>query len=112
MSSAGNLNSPNYIGSCMEMCERYKDFVVGVVAQTPSLIQSPGQIQLTPGVKLNSGNDGNLGQQYNSPENVMLSRGADIAVVGRGITQADDPVQAAEEYRTKLWTAYLKRIGS
>ena len=96
----------------MEMCEKHEDFVVGVVAQTPNLIHAPGQIQLTPGVKLDSQNDGILGQQYNSPENVMLSRGADVAVVGRGITEAKDPVQAAEEYRTKLWSAYLKRIGS
>ena len=94
------------------MCERHKDFVVGVVAQTPSLINSPGQLQLTPGVKLNTQNDGKLGQQYNLPEDVILSRGADIAVVGRGIIEASDPVQAAEEYRTKLWSAYLKRTGS
>ncbi|PSN50714.1 Uridine 5'-monophosphate synthase [Blattella germanica] len=98
--------------ACMEMCEKHKDFVVGVVCQTPSLIHSPGQIQLTPGVKLDSGNDGSLGQQYNTPDSVVLSRGADIAVVGRGITQAADPLQASKEYRSKLWAAYLKRIGS
>ncbi|KAJ4444383.1 hypothetical protein ANN_06175 [Periplaneta americana] len=112
MSSAGNLNTPNYISSSMEMCDKHLDFVAGVVCQTPAAVRYPGLVQLTPGVRLECKNDGDLGQQYNSPDDVILSRGADVAVVGRGITLATDPIQVAKEYRAKLWTAYQKRIGS
>lgn len=95
----------------MEICEKHPDFVAGVVCQTRSTLHNPGLLQLTPGVSLDCQNDGELGQQYNSPADVIMSRGADIAVVGRGITQAADPVQAAQEYRTKLWAAYEKRVS-
>jgi uridine monophosphate synthetase len=96
----------------MEICEKHPDFVAGIVCQSPSIVQNPGLLQLTPGVSLDCQNDGPLGQQYNSPEDAVMSRGADIAVVGRGITQAIDPVRAAQEYRAKLWDAYEKRVSS
>lgn len=112
MSSAGNLTTSSYITSSMEICEKHPDFVAGVVCQSPNIVQNPGLVQLTPGVSLDCQNDGPLGQQYNSPEDIVMSRGADIAVVGRGITQATDPVQAAQEYRAKLWAAYEKRVQS
>lgn len=72
-------------------------------------LQNPGLIQLTPGVQLDSKGD-DLGQQYDSPESVVLDRGADVAVVGRGITKATDPSIAAKKYRDVLWAAYNKRI--
>lgn len=112
MSSAGNLASPNYVASSMEICMKHPDFVAGIVCQTSGTVENPGLLQLTPGVSLDCQNDGHLGQQYNSPEDIVLFQGADIAVVGRGITQATDPVQAAQEYRAKLWAAYEKRVGS
>jgi uridine monophosphate synthetase len=96
----------------MEICKKHPDFVAGIVCQNPDTVQHPGLLQLTPGVSLDCQNDGLLGQQYNSPEDVVISRGADIAVVGRGITQAADPVQAAQEYRSKLWAAYENRVSS
>lgn len=96
----------------MEICKKHPDFVAGIVCQTPGTVQNPGLLQLTPGVSLDCRNDGHLGQLYNSPEDIVMSRGADIAVVGRGITQATDPVQAAQEYRAKLWAAYEKRVSS
>lgn len=52
----------------------------------------------------------NLGQQYNSPEVVVLEKGADIAVVGRGVIEAKNIAAAAEEYKNKLWSAYEKRL--
>ena len=38
-------------------------------------------------------------QRYVSPRCAILERGADIVIVGRGITAASDPLRAAKEYR-------------
>ena len=105
------MNYEFAVAASLEICEKHPNFVAGVVCQSPNIVQNPGLVQLTPGVSLDCQNDGPLGQQYNTPEDVM-SRGADVAVVGRGITQASDPVQAAQEYRAKLWAAYEKRVSS
>ncbi|XP_067005201.1 uridine 5'-monophosphate synthase [Anabrus simplex] len=109
MSSKGNLCSPEYIKGALKLVSAHEDFVSGIVCQSSTTVTLPGLIQLTPGVQLVAGGD-KLGQQYNSPEHVMLSLGADVAVVGRGITKAKDPTQAAVEYRDRLWAAYEKRI--
>lgn len=98
--------------------------MAGVVSQSATGISSLGLIQLTPGVRspvaLNgaqkngtsgTGSD-DLGQQYNSPHHVVLERGADVAVVGRGITEASNSVEAAKLYRDLLWKAYLQRVGA
>lgn len=106
------MNHEFVVTASLELCEKHPEFVAGVVCQSPNIVQNPGLVQLTPGVSLDCQNDGPLGQQYNSPEDVVISRGADIAVVGRGITQATDPVQAAQEYRAKLWAAYEKRVST
>lgn len=88
----------------------HKDLVTGIVCQTKTLVNDPGLIQLTPGVKIDDVSD-NLGQQYNTPEYVMREKGADIAVVGRGIIEAQFPESAAKLYRERLWKAYVERIA-
>ena len=91
------------------MLPAYNDFIIGIVAQSPDLLQEPGLLQLTPGVKLNELVD-ELGQTYDTPQRVVVGKGADIAVVGRGIIQAKDVVKAAKNYQEQLWAAYLSRI--
>lgn len=111
LSSAGNLITPNYttatIKIATEGCDI--DIVTGVVSQN-NVLDTPGLIQLTPGVKLEEGGD-ELGQQYNTPLYVVKEKGADIAVVGRGIYQAKNMAVAAENYKAALWGAYCERIG-
>lgn len=109
MSSEGNLISADYQERTMKMAEAYPELVCGIVAQSAVLVQDAGLIQLTPGVKLEEGGD-NLGQKYNTPEYVMQEKGADIAVVGRGIINCKDPAEMAKTYRDRLWAAYIKRI--
>ncbi|KAK7793028.1 hypothetical protein R5R35_004459 [Gryllus longicercus] len=109
MSSQGNLNSADYKTAAVKLAMTHSDFVVGIVCQSSSLVPDPGLIQLTPGVKLDKGSD-TLGQQYNSPEHVVLN-GADVAVVGRGITEAQDIIGTVKEFQTRLWEAYEKRIS-
>lgn len=110
MSSEGNLISSDYKEKTMKMIDAHSDFVSGIVAQSADLIQDPGLIQLTPGVKLEAGGD-NMGQKYNTPEYVMKEKGCDIAVVGRGIISSKNPGEAARNYRDQLWEAYTKRIN-
>lgn len=93
-----------------KMAEDHSDFVVGLVCQSPEYVKVPHLIQLTPGVKLEETCD-SLGQNYNDPESAVLEKGADIAVVGRGIISASDPKKAAIMYKEKLWNAYQKRIS-
>ncbi|XP_034949053.1 uridine 5'-monophosphate synthase [Chelonus insularis] len=107
MSSKGALTTGNYIKESLSLSAQ-SDLVVGHVCQS-NIFNDLGLIQLTPGVKLETSTD-NLGQQYNTPESVV-NNGADIVVVGRGITEAPDQLKAILEYKTQLWTAYKKRIA-
>lgn len=88
-----------------------QEFVAGIVAQNAETVVTPGLIQLTPGVKIDATGD-ELGQNYNSPEHVVKNKGADIAVVGRGIIGAKNAKEAAKTYRDRLWAAYLDRTSS
>ena len=112
-SSEGNLITPQYASQTLKMATESVDqeFVAGIVAQNLETVSAPGLIQLTPGVKLEAGGD-DLGQNYNSPEHVVKDKGADIAVVGRGIIAAKNVEETAKLYRDRLWTAYLERTSS
>ena len=107
MSSEGALTTGNYVTNAISMSDD-TSLVSGVVCQS-NIFSEPGLIQLTPGVKLSKSGD-DLGQKYNTPEQVVNS-GADLAVVGRGITEATDKLSAILQYKQQLWSAYEKRIS-
>ncbi|CAH1134115.1 unnamed protein product [Ceutorhynchus assimilis] len=108
-SAAGSLITESYTKSTVKLASDYPQLVAGIVCQNNLFLDNPGLIQLTPGVNINKTSD-NMGQQYNSPEFVVGKKGADIAVVGRGITEAKDPVETAKLYRNLLWEAYTMRL--
>lgn len=112
LSSAGSLVTSSYTESTMQLVSSSldADFVAGIVCQTKGVVQDPGLLQLTPGCKIDTTTDG-LGQQYNTPAFVIKDKGADIAVVGRGILNAKDIRAAAELYRDQLWAAYCERVN-
>lgn len=112
LSSEGSLITQSYTDSTMKLVASTPDvdFVAGIVCQTKGVVQDPGLLQLTPGCKIDTTTDG-LGQQYNTPAFVIKEKGADIAVVGRGILNAKDIRTAAELYRDQLWTAYSERVN-
>lgn len=112
LSSAGSLITPSYTENTMKLIASTSDadFVAGIVCQTNGVVQDPGLLQLTPGCKMVTTSDG-LGQQYNTPSHVIKDKGADIAVVGRGILDSKDIATTAENYRDQLWSAYRERLN-
>ncbi|KAI5720075.1 hypothetical protein M8J77_001489 [Diaphorina citri] len=110
LSCQGNLIDEKYTQETLKLSQSFPGLIAGLVCQAPSVLASnPGLLQLTPGIHLNQTGD-NKGQQYNGPTDVITLRGADLGVVGRGITQAPDPVEAARRYKEVMWEAYEQRL--
>ena len=109
MSSEGNLATPEYAEKCTQMAIDH-DNAVGVIAQSRLDDTIPGLIQMTPGVQISQKSD-NMGQQYNDPQRAVGQKGADVIIVGRGITQ--DPMkykEMAEMYQKEGWEALMDRV--
>ncbi|XP_066987815.1 LOW QUALITY PROTEIN: uncharacterized protein r-l [Macrobrachium rosenbergii] len=109
MSSTGALTTQEYVSGCKKIAEQNQYFVVGFVSQS-SVTDDPRFVVFTPGVQYNKKGD-DLGQQYNTPRVAIMEKGADIIIVGRGITQAEDPVAAAVRYKEDGFKAYLERVS-
>lgn len=100
MSAKDNLLTESYRSSTVSLAKQYKDFVIGFIAQTK--IADDSFIYFTPGVQFAVGTD-SLGQQYNTPENVIINQGSDIIIVGRGIIETNDPIATAQRYKKISW---------
>ena len=61
------------------------------------------------GVKLAPGSD-NLGQRYTTPHDVIVDKQSDVIIVGRGILEAGNRVEACVRFRDAAWHAYLQKI--
>ena len=109
LSSAGHLLSLDYIKSTVAMAEQFADFVIGFITRH-ALSPDPHWINMTPGIKLETGID-SLGQQYVTPEKAIHENGSDVIIVGRGIITAHDPVVEAQKYRERGWFAYMNRCS-
>ena len=86
------------------------DNVVGFVGQSPIEDEPLGWIQFSPGVNMISTGDGK-GQQYSSPEEAILNKGADIIIVGRGLIESSDLIASAAMYRQVGWASLMKRMA-
>ncbi|MFA7653933.1 MAG: orotidine-5'-phosphate decarboxylase [Candidatus Magasanikbacteria bacterium] len=107
MSSKGTLAKGEYTQETIKMALEHKNFVIGFITMR-QLIDDPCFINMTPGVQLSVGGD-KLGQQYNTPDNVIGKQKSDIIIVGRGIYGAVDPVAEAKKYQEAGWMAYKNR---
>ena len=52
-----------------------------------------------------------LGQQYTTPEMSILDQKCDIIVVGRGIIESENVIEATIKYKKAAFNSYLKRIN-
>ncbi|KAL3268933.1 hypothetical protein HHI36_008020 [Cryptolaemus montrouzieri] len=96
--ASGTLMDQKYTGETLKIAFEYDDLIVGVVRQSLLFRDEPGFLQLIPGLQLGETED-NLGQQYNSPEKVIVEKGGDIKVVGWGITQSENMRNGAKKLR-------------
>ncbi|KAJ3185041.1 orotidine 5'-phosphate decarboxylase [Geranomyces variabilis] len=111
MSSKGTLAQGKYSMDTLAMAARNRDFVFGFIGQRRLPLDEPEKedfLYLTPGVSMAQSGD-SLGQQYRSPEQVVLESGCDVIIVGRAIYGAADPVAEAKKYQEAGWNAYLQR---
>ncbi|XP_068103232.1 uridine 5'-monophosphate synthase [Hyperolius riggenbachi] len=109
MSSQGSLATGDYTKAAVKLAEDHADFVFGFICGH-KVSDKPEFLHLTPGVQTQPGGD-NLGQQYQTPNDVIANKGCDIIIVGRGILSASSRLEEAETYRRAGWEAYLSRIG-
>ncbi|XP_067371546.1 uncharacterized protein [Channa argus] len=109
MTPQGSLATGEYTKDVIKMAEEQSDFVIGFICGS-KITKKPEFIHMTPGVQMQAGGDA-LGQQYNTPEDVIHNKCSDVIIVGRGILKAPDMLKAAESYRKEGWDAYKKRIS-
>jgi len=95
LSTSDNLIDTTYSCKVLQMAKECKN-VVGFITQEHV---SDGYLNFSPGVNINDSGD-SLGQSYRTPE-VMKENGTDIFIVGRGIYNSDDIVEAAKTYRDR-----------
>jgi uridine monophosphate synthetase len=108
LSSKGSLIDPDYTQKTVQLALNYPEFVIGFICQE-KLTDDPTLVHMTPGIQMASKGD-HLGQQYHTPYHAIHEKGADIAIVGRGIFQHSQPEKAACEYREAAWIAYQERV--
>ena len=84
MSLEWNQLNANSWQTTYKWSKQFKDFVIGFIGQS-RVSADQTYVQMTPGIKIDSTGDG-LGQQYISPEEAILKRGADLILVDRGVT--------------------------
>ncbi|XP_056409414.1 uridine 5'-monophosphate synthase-like [Hyla sarda] len=109
MSSKGSLATGGYTKAAVALAEEHPTFVFGFISGG-KVSERPQFLHLTPGVQMQAGGDA-LGQQYQTPHEVIANKNSDIIIVGRGILSSNKRLEAAELYRRAGWEAYMARIG-
>lgn len=104
LSNSGNLIDDKYTKQCVQLAKE-NDNVIGFISQKP--VGGEHFLHFTPGVRMGVDDDG-ADQRYKSVRRAVLD-GADIIIVGRGITEATDVVDTAKSYMKEGWEAYLER---
>ena len=107
MSSIGNLFNKLYTQNIIKYAIDNKDFVMGFIAQG-KISNDKDLITMTPGVNLINKND-TLGQNYNTPQEIIIQKKSDIIIVGRGIYTAKDPSVVALDYQKIAWKFYCMK---
>lgn len=104
LSSKGNLITSSYTNVAVKFAENHSDFVMGFISQS-RVSSNPKFLHLTPGVNLKDSND-KFDQNYTSPSKAIQVKGADIIIVGRGISKSNDPKNESKIYKEEAHRAY------
>ena len=94
MSTDGHLMNETYQEQVIDIAENVEN-VIGIVCQHK---MSEKLLHIVPGISINKTSD-SQGQLYNTPGNKNF---ADIFVIGRGIYEAEDPINAIEFYKKEI----------
>ncbi|RWS26139.1 apoptosis-inducing factor 3-like isoform X4 [Leptotrombidium deliense] len=95
MSCEDNALGTGNVEKALELANKHNDFVVGFICQS-KIGANNGFLRFIPGVNIETNSDG-LGQRYVSPESAIVDKGADVLIVGRGVTTAKDCVSATSD---------------
>ena len=102
MSNSNNLFDAKYEENTIKLADENSDDIVGFICQRK--ISNDNYLYLIPGVNRHITKDSS-DQHYISPE-TAIKNGADIIIVGRGITSSKDILQECIAYQTICWNLY------
>lgn len=108
MSNSGNWLDDDYSYRTLWLAKMYPQLVSGFIGQENKKGIIDSMLLFTPGVNRNVIED-NLDQRYKTPSQAIKD-GADIIIVGRGITQSNDMKYESDIYRNLAWSEYEKKI--
>lgn len=94
MSNKGNLISREYTKQCVDAARRYTN-IIGLISQEN--LDYNKCIYCKPGIRLDANKD-NYDQCYTG-----ITKGIDFYIIGRGVTQATNPLDKIKYYNTTLW---------
>jgi len=108
LSSKGNLITNAYTEFAVKFAENHSNFVIGFISQS-RVTTDQRFIHFTPGVNLQDSND-KFDQSYITPSQAIKDRGADVIIVGRGISKSKDPAKTSKIYKEEAFTAYKELL--
>ena len=104
MSNQGNMLDKLYSDKCVALAQKHPEVVGGFIGQSSS--PDTNMLCVMPGVNRVVKQD-QADQRYKTPQQA-IEDGADIIIVGRGITASHNPRTEAEIYRRLAWEKYQK----
>jgi uridine monophosphate synthetase len=90
--------------------EDHPDFVIGFISRS-RVCDDPKFLHFMPSVHLTDPND-EFDQVYTTPSRAIKEKGADIIIVGRGITRSNDPAKTSKIYQEEGYKAYKEMSSS
>ena len=103
MSNLNNFITEDYTRKVVKVAQD-NNSICGFISQEKK--SGDNFLYLTPGVSMKEGND-HLDQKYRTPYDVIVKRGCDIIIVGRGITGSETVLKNTILYKDTAWSSYL-----
>lgn len=106
MSNKNNLFNDEYVKKTLKIAEKNNTDILGFICQTKI---SNNFLHFIPGVNRHVKKD-NSDQKYILPE-IAIKNGADVVIIGRGITNQKDILEECKIYQKICWDLYKLRIS-